>query len=128
MDWADECREAAKCFESGDYHAAADTFTRLCERSDIPDNERAWLGHNLAKCYLELRDTESARSSYEFAVTMALGQYVYLQELRAASLIELQLAHEAIAIYEHLLSLDLLLPEKREIFEHNLRILRQDAG
>ncbi len=121
MDWHEECVTAADLFEKGDYATAADIFVRLCEREDIADMDRAYMGYNLARTHDKLGDPESAAASYDFAASMAIKPYVWFQELRAAYLYEHGRRDDAVAVWEHLLTLDLLLPERRAAIEHNLK-------
>jgi Tfp pilus assembly protein PilF len=120
----DQIMEGAKFFEEGQYAQAAEVFLKLCERADAPSDERAFMGMNLAVTYDKMGHTEQAAESYEFAAGMAMRSYVNVQERRAAYLYENDRKDEAIAVWEHLISLDLLMPERQEIIKHNLNQAR----
>jgi tetratricopeptide (TPR) repeat protein len=120
--WNDECRHAAELFEKGDYVAAAHIFSALCERTDLAESERGFMAHNLAMAYDKMGEIESAVATYEFAASMSLGPYIYMQSMRAGYLFEHGRKDDAIAIWQHLLTLDNLQPKDRHACEHNLKI------
>jgi tetratricopeptide (TPR) repeat protein len=121
----DEITRAANLFNEGKYTEAAEIFLRLCERADAPSDERAFMGANLATTYDKLGDTARAADTYQYAAGMAMRSYVQVQELRAAYLFEHARKDDAIAVWEHLLSLDLLMPDRQEIIRHNLNVAVQ---
>ncbi len=113
MDWAARCHEAAAHFEKGDFQSAAEIFAELCNRADIPQTERSYMGMNLATTYDRMGQVQQAIETYEWAVSMAMWPYSYMQESRAAYLASRGRAAEAVRILEHVLGLDLLPQERR---------------
>jgi len=120
MDVDAEILRAAQLFESGNYADAAAIFKQLCEREDLPHGIRAICAHNLATTYDKMGHAEHALGTYEYGVSLTVINYVFAQENRANYLFQLKRYDEAIAIWEHLLTLDFIAEDRAAGVRHNL--------
>lgn len=122
--WQDEMTRAANLFESGNLADAAAIFKRLCEREDLSNGVRAMLAHNLATTYDRMGHPEHAISTHEYGVSLAMRDYVFAQQNRAAYLAGIKRADEAIAIWEQLLTLDFLADQSADTIRRNIDTVR----
>lgn len=122
--WQDEMTHAAHLFEAGQLADAAAIFKRLCEREDLSNGIRAMLAHNLATTYDKMGHPEHAISTHEYGVSLAVRDYVFAQQNRAAYLAGIGHNDEAIAIWEQLLTLDFIADTSAEAIRRNTETVR----
>ena len=115
---------AANLFEAGELADAAAIFKRLCEREDLSNGIRAMLSHNFATTYDKMGHPEHAISTHEYGVSLALRDYVFAQQNRAAYLAGIKRNDEAIAIWEQLLALDFIADTSAEAIRRNIETVR----
>ena len=128
MDYHDDMHEAARLVDEGKLREAAEIFRRLSATEEVGAGVRMINAVNLAVVYDKLGDVEGALKCYDYGAGLGLGIYDFALEQKAAYLFNQNRLDEAIATYEHLLSLDLLPDDRRATFEHNLTVARQRRG
>ena len=120
MDFAAEITRGATLFESGDLAGAAEVFKRLCELKDLPNKSRAIAAVNLAVTYDKMGHPDHAVAAYEYGAGVMTDDYVFAQEHRAAYLSKVGRADEAAAVWQHLLDLEFLPPDRAAAFRRHL--------
>ncbi len=120
MDFADEITRGAALFEAGKLAEAADVFKGLCERQDLDNKGRAIASVNLAVTYDKMGHADHAVATYEYGVGAMTDDYVFAQEHRASYLFKLGRTDEAVAVWEHLLDLEFLAPDRADAFRQGL--------
>ncbi len=124
MGWQDQAREAARLFEQGDAAAAAAMIAEICENPELVDQDRMLMNVNLATIHDRLGHEDQVLAAYDRAIALSIKPYVFVQESHAAYLFQHGHRHDAVAIWEHLLSFEQLAEDRRAAIEHNLRIAR----
>src|SRR4051812_26203135 len=120
MEFADEITHAAGLFKTGRLAEAAEIFKRLCEREDLGSAGRVIAAHNLATTYDKMGHPDHAVATHEFGVGLVTSDYAFAQENRADYLHRIGRTEEAVAVWQHLLTLEFLDTERAERVRHNL--------
>ncbi len=120
MGFDDEIMRAAGFFEAGKLAEAAEIFKRLCEQEDLGRAGRMIAAVNLAATYDKMGHPDHAVQTYEYGVSVTTVDYVFAQERRADYLFTLGRVDDAIAVWEHLLALEFLAPDRAEPLRQNL--------
>jgi tetratricopeptide (TPR) repeat protein len=120
--FADEITRGAALFEAGRLAEAAEVFKRLCEQEDLPRTGRSIAAVNLAVTYDKMGHPDHAVATHEYGVGVATTDYVFAQENRAAYLHAIGRVADAIAVWEHLLTLEFLPADRAAAFRQNLDV------
>lgn len=121
MDFANEITRAAALFEAGNLTEAATVFKQLCEQENLARGARSIAAVNLAVTYDKMGHPEHALASYEYGVGVVTTDYVFAQDHRAAYLFKLGRTDEAVAVWERLLELEFIEPERAEALRQNIK-------
>jgi hypothetical protein len=124
MDFADEITHAAGLFEAGKLAEAAEIFKRLCEQEDASTPGRMIAAHNLAVTYDKMGHPDHAVATHEYGVGLVTSDYAFAQESRAEYLHRIGRIDDAIAVWQHLSTLEFLSEEKAARVRHNLAVAR----
>ena len=125
MDLDAEMHEAARLVGENKLREAAEIFRRLSTTEEIGSGVQMINACNLAVVYDKLGDVEGALKCYDYGAGLGVKIYVFALERKASYLCDQNRPDEAIEIWEHLLSMDLLPDDRRAAFEHNVRVLRE---
>ena len=120
MDFAGEITRGAALFEAGKLTEAAQVFKQLCELEELPAKGRSIAAVNLAVTYDKMGHPDHAVATYAFGASVATGDYVFAQEHRAAYLAKVGRTDEAVAVWEHLLDLEFLAPDRAQSFRQQV--------
>ena len=119
--FADEIMRGAGLFEAGRLAEAAEVFKRLCEQEELPRSGRAIAAVNLAVTYDKMGHVDHAVATHEYGVGVVTADYVFAQENRAAYLYKVGRVDDAVAVWEHLLTLEFLPPDRAAAFKQNIQ-------
>lgn len=128
MDFANEITRGAALFEAGNLAEAADVFKGLCELQELGNKGRAIAAVNLAVTYDKMGHADHAVAAYEYGVGVMTEDYVFAQEHRASYLFKLGRVDDAVAVWEHLLDLEFLAPDRAEGFRQSLDAAANQRG
>lgn len=128
MDLDAEMHEAARLVNENKLREAAEIFRRLCATVEVGEGVRMINAVNLAVVYDKLGDVDGALKCYDYGAGLVLKVYAFAMERKAEYQLSRNRIDDAIATYEHLLSLELLPDDQRATFEHNLSVARQQRG
>lgn len=123
----EEIQRAANMFEAGDLAGAGAIFARIANDPQVPDFERAMMAINLATVQDRMGNLADALAAYDLAIGLSVKFYAFVQGNHAAFLFERGYREEAIALWEHLLSIEQIEPDRRKVFELNLQTARNQA-
>src|SRR4051794_996081 len=122
MEFADEITHAAGLFEAGQLAEAAEIFKRLCEQEELATAGRVIAAYNLATTYDKMGHADHAVATHEYGVGLVTNDYAFAQERRADYLYRIGRTADAIAVWQHLATLEFLSPENAERVRHNLEV------
>jgi tetratricopeptide (TPR) repeat protein len=123
----EEIYRAAAMFDAGDLASAGQIFASIVNDPQVPDFERAMMAINLATVHDRMGNLADALTAYDAAIGFAVKPYAFVQGNRASFLYERGYREEAIALWEHLLSIEQIEPDRRKTFEQNLQTARSQG-
>ena len=122
MDFSSEISRAAGLFEAGKLVEAAEIFRQLSTKEDLDRTGRIIATINLAVTYDKMGHADHAVSTYEYGMGIATEDYLLAQGNRATYLHKIGRVKEAVRIWEHLLTLEFLSPEREKAYRHNIEV------
>jgi hypothetical protein len=120
----DQCMRGARLVDEGRLTEAAECFRALADRADIAEGTRCVMAVNLATVYDKMGHVETAIQTYEFASSLMVRGFAWIEERRAQYLFEHDRIDDAIGVWNGILTLPFIGEDVTRRIEQNLATTR----